>query len=233
MMPQVTRYPDGAACAQALATRVAELLRQGLAARGRAALAVPGGTTPGPFLTLLGQADLDWARVAVTLTDERQVPLDDPRSNQRLLAQTLFAGPAAAAEFVPLLGADLGAICASLHNILLPLDVAVLGMGEDMHTASLFPGALGLAAALAPDAPAAVAIQAPGAPEPRVTLSAAVLRAAPHRFLLITGAAKAAALARAATLPIHQAPVRAVLDGPPPADVYFWDNPRDAAPQSG
>lgn len=212
---------------RALAERVAGDLRAALTSRGRARLAVPGGTTPGPFLTALGTADLDWERVAVTLTDERWVPTGDPRSNQRLVAETLFRGRAAAAEFVPLYGAtaepadSLSAIATALSQIALPLDVAVLGMGGDMHTASLFPGALGLAAALKGDAPPVAAITAPGAAEPRITLTAPVLSGAGKRYLLIRGAEKRAALDRALTAQgPEEAPVRVVLDAPGGATIF-------------
>lgn len=218
--PSIREYPSREDLATALADLLAVALGATVAARGRARLAVPGGTTPGPMLSLLGAADVPWERVVVTLTDERWVPVSSPRSNQRLLAETLFAGPAAAAEFLPLYGGtaepaqSLDAVNAGLEGGALPLDVAVLGMGADMHTASLFPGAVGLEAALAPDAPAAVAIIAAGAEEPRITLSARAINTAPARHLMITGAEKLAALhAAVAAGDPHEAPVRAVLDG--------------------
>jgi len=94
----------------------------------------------------------------------------------------------------------------------LPISVALLGMGADMHTASLFPGADRLEEALSPDAPILVPMRAPGAGEPRVTLSARVIEDAMSIHILITGAEKRAALMRAQTLSPEQAPVRAVLD---------------------
>jgi 6-phosphogluconolactonase len=93
---------------------------------------------------------------------------------------------------------------------LLPLSVVLLGMGGDMHTASLFPGADRLAEALAPDAPPVMAMRAPGAPEPRVTLTAPVLDGAMSKHVVITGAEKRAALERAAQLSPMEAPIRAV-----------------------
>ncbi|MEO1601858.1 MAG: 6-phosphogluconolactonase [Pseudomonadota bacterium] len=211
----------------ALADRVAADLRTALAARGRARLAVPGGTTPGPFLEALGQAALDWENCAITLTDERWVPVSDPRSNQGLLASTLFRGPAAGAEFVPLYGAtadpadSLSAIGTALTQIALPLDVMVAGMGADMHTASLFPGGVGLAAALAPDSPPVAAITAPGADEPRITLTAPVLQGARNRYLLIKGAEKRAALDSAlAAADTERAPVRVLLEAPGGVTVF-------------
>lgn len=223
-------HPSRAAQADALAGLVAADLRDALRRRGRAALAVPGGTTPAAFLTALGARGLDWEGVTVTLTDERWVSPSSPRSNARLVGETLFAGPAAAATFVPLRGDGpeprdgLHALTTALNQLALPLDVAVLGMGADGHTASLFPGADRLAAALADDAPPAMALNAPGAGEPRVTLTAPVLCAARRAYLLICGADKAAALDRAAGEgPVADAPVRALLRGSPALEIHYAD----------
>ncbi len=230
MTARLVEHPSREAQAQALAGAVAADLQAALDARGVARLAVPGGATPGPFLTLLGDQLLDWDRIAVTLTDERWVPVSSDRSNQRLLSNTLFRGPAAAAEFVPLYGATaepsqaMAAICAALDRIALPLDVVVSGMGEDMHTASLFPGADRLSAALADDAPPAMALRAPGAAEARVTLTAPVLRGASKAYLLIHGLAKRAALDRArAAADAMAAPVRVVLDRDAPTEICYAD----------
>ena len=210
-------YPDREALFLTLAQTVTGELGHALRLTGRASLAVPGGTTPGPLFDLLTGVDLDWPNVGVMLTDERWVPEDSPRSNTALLRQRLLRGKAAGANLVALRSDDaepdtaldrLGAAI-SPH---LPLTCAVLGMGEDMHTASLFPGGDRLAQALAPDAPILVAMRADGAGEPRVTLSAPVLRGALHLHLLILGPAKRKAMELAQTLPPDLAPVRAVLD---------------------
>lgn len=224
--PKIVEYPTREALAEGLADLLAGRLRALLAKRGRASVAFGGGTTPAPMLARLGAASLGWPQVAVTLTDERWVSPSSPRSNQKLLADTLFRGAAAGAEFVPLYGGtaepaqSLDAVATALKQIALPLDLAVLGMGDDMHTASLFPGSIGLDRALADDAPPVVAITAPGQPEKRVTLSAPVLRAA-ERHLMIAGADKRAALDRAmgADDP-RTAPVLAVLEG---ATVHYAD----------
>ncbi len=211
-------YPDRdllyAGLADAMASSLAGALNHG----ERASLAVPGGTSPGPVFDLLSGLSLDWARVDVLLTDERWVSEDSARSNTRLLRERLLVDRAAAARLIPLHAPtatpeeSLGALEGAVRAVL-PLDVLLLGMGEDMHTASLFAGADKLTTALSPNAPVLVAMRAPGAPEPRVTLSAPVLNGAMAKFLLITGAAKREALERARALPAEEAPIAAVLDG--------------------
>lgn len=210
-------YPDRELMMFALADRLAGELADFLRREGRASLAVPGGTTPGPVFDVLAGVDLDWPRVSVMLTDERWVPESDPRSNTALIRRRLLTGRAAAARLLPLyMPAErpedvLPEISAAVAAAL-PLSVALVGMGEDMHFASIFPGGDRLAAALGPEAPPVVAMRAPAAAEPRVTLSAPVLAGAVRLHLLITGPAKRAALERARTLPVEEAPVRAVLD---------------------
>jgi 6-phosphogluconolactonase len=184
---------------------------------GPATLCVPGGTTPGPVFDALSQTDLDWARIFVLLNDERWVSEDSPRSNTRLLRDRLLRGKAAKATLLPLYAPapqpddkleGLGQAIAP-H---LPITVLLLGMGNDMHTASLFPGADHLSQALAPDAPILMALRADSAGESRITLTARVLQAAAHIHILITGPEKRLALDRALTLPPELAPIRTVLD---------------------
>lgn len=218
MSPRITDFADREDLMDAVTLRVAGALGTALAARGSASLAVPGGTTPAPFLERLADAPLDWPRIAVLLTDERFVPEDDPRSNTALLRRTLLKGPAARARLVPMTlpgPAPEHVVPRLVQGVeeILPLDACVLGMGTDMHTASLFPGADRLAFALSPDAPPVLALRAPGVAEARITLTLPVLRGARALFLLITGADKRSALARAmAEGPAEAAPVRAVLD---------------------
>lgn len=210
-------YPDREMLFLSLANQLTGELGQALRSAERAALAVPGGTTPGPLFDLLADVSLDWHRVSVLLTDERWLPEDNPRSNTGLLRSRLLRGQAAAAQLVPMYlpGLTPELALAELEAGVsphLPLTSVVLGMGEDMHVASLFPGADRLDEALAPDAPPVLPMRAEGAPEARMTLTAPVLAGALHVHIVILGQAKRAALETARGLSPQLAPVRAVLD---------------------
>lgn len=214
---KLVTYPDREALMLGLADVIAAELSAALHAKGRASLSVPGGTTPGPVFDILSGVALNWSNVAVMLNDERWVGEDSPRSNTRLLRERLLTDKAASAQLVPLYAPapapeDRLSELAEGVAAHLPISVLLLGMGADMHTASLFPGADLLAQALAPDAPILLPMRAEAAGEPRVTLTAPVLAAAKSIHILITGAEKRAAIERAATLPALEAPVRVVLD---------------------
>ena len=214
---ELIEYPDAELMMIRLADLLASELRTALSMNDTASLAVPGGTTPGPIFDSLCGVDLDWDRVRVMLTDERWVPEDSERSNTRLLRQRLLTDRAAKAVYVPL-HADAATPEDKLDDLsqtvaeALPLSVALLGMGTDMHTASIFPGADRLEHALHGD-DLLVAMRAPGAPEPRITLSAKVLQDAMRCHIVITGSEKRAALERARDLPPEEAPVAALLPG--------------------
>ena len=213
---EFVEYPDREMMMMDLANRIAGELKSCLFQHEWASFAVPGGTTPGPIFDDLSSADLDWSRVHVMLTDERWVPEDHDRSNTRLLRERLLVDRAAEATYVPLYAptetpeASLDALSAAIEPEL-PLSILLLGMGADMHTASLFPGADRLDDALSKSAPPLMAMRAPGAPEPRITLTAPVLSGAMTTHILITGAEKREALERARHLKPHDAPVAAVL----------------------
>jgi 6-phosphogluconolactonase len=210
-------YPDREFLMLGLANTIAGQLADFLRREGKATLSVPGGTTPGPIFDTLSGVDLDWANVAVVLNDERWVPESSERSNTRLLRERLLRGRAAQARLVPLYApADqpeemLEALQDGLKPHL-PISVLLLGMGADMHTASLFPGADRLEEALSASAPILLPMRAEAAGEPRVTLTAPVLKEAFNIHILITGPEKRAALERAQGLPPEQAPVRTILD---------------------
>ncbi|MGV6849449.1 MAG: 6-phosphogluconolactonase [Marinibacterium sp.] len=214
---KIIDYPDHEALSMGVADALAGSLKTALVAQDHVTIAVAGGTTPGPIFDDLAAAPLDWARVTVLPTDERCVPEGDARSNARLIRDRLLTKSAASARFLSLSpGDDASAAVVDLDARiapLLPLSVVLLGMGLDMHTASLFPDAPDLAEALAADAPAVTLQHPPSQPEARISLSARVLAGAIDRHLLITGADKRRALERAQNLTIEEAPVRAVLGG--------------------
>ena len=214
---QIVEYPDAEMMMMDLADTLASELKNALLVQDHASFAVPGGTTPGPIFDSLCGVDLDWGRVHVMLTDERWVPETSERSNTRLLRERLLVDRAASAVYVPLY-ADAETPEEKLPELAqtltpeLPISVMLLGMGADMHTASIFPGADQLDRALHGD-DLLVAMRAPGAPEPRITLSAKVLKSAMSRHLVIIGPEKRAALEKARHLSADEAPVAAILNG--------------------
>jgi 6-phosphogluconolactonase len=205
-----------------LADFVGQRLREGVGARGRALLIVSGGSTPVPFFEALARQALDWSKVSITLADERWVPPDHADSNERLVRAHLLQGPAAQAQWVPLFNgqatpeAAASEIGQRLAALPWPADATVLGMGGDGHTASLFPHAPELTAAL--DASSSVlclpvaAPAPPNVPVPRISLTRFALLDARALVLHITGAAKLALLAQAREEgPVAELPIRLAL----------------------
>lgn len=225
-------FSDRGALAAALAGRIAAELAGATERRGQALMAVSGGTTPKMLFQTLSRRKLAWDEVVVTLVDERFVPASSPRSNAALVAESLLQDEAAAARFVPLyresqtLEAAAQADSADMKLLPWPLDVAILGMGTDGHTASFFPDADDLKPLLEPASDRIVLpVHAPSAGEPRLTLSAARLVEAGFLALHIEGADKRAAFEAAmgqAPGTGAKKPVRAVIeDSPKPVEV-FW-----------
>ena len=208
-------FADADALAGRLARNVAASLRQALSATSHATLAVSGGSTPQKFFDALSRQKLDWSRVTITLVDERQVDENSPRSNARMVKASLVQNEAARARFVPLFQ---NPNAAKLRDF----DVVVLGMGNDGHTASFFPGGDTLAEALSDAAPPLLAISAPGSGEPRLTFSLPKILAAKEIILHIQGADKQVTLAKAlAGSDVMEMPVRAVLQSAKPVEIYW------------
>jgi len=173
------------------------------AARPR--LLVSGGTSPAPVFRALSQLPLDWSRIDIALVDERWLPPGDPDSNARLVADNLLRNKAKVARFEPLVRAN-RSIETVVHDANLhaqsPVDVVLLGMGDDGHTASLFPHMRDLDSALASTRPY-VPVNATGCPGAgawarRISLTPAGLARARVRLLLIRGKEKRDVLERAA-----------------------------------
>ncbi len=212
-------FANREALAKELASNVAAALSARLAVQVEAVLAVSGGSTPGVFFSELSKAELDWSRIIVTLVDERWVPESSPRSNAALVRRTLLINNAASARFMPLYNgaetpeAGRAALEASFAKLPLSLAAAILGMGEDGHTASFFPGGDNLATALNPaQGQIMETMRAPGAGEPRITLTLPALVMADLLALHIEGERKREVLDQAlAQGPDDAMPVRAVL----------------------
>jgi 6-phosphogluconolactonase len=213
-----------------LAEAVAGHLNDGIEARGQAVLAVSGGSTPARFFQVLGRnRTVDWSRVIVTLVDERWVSETSSRSNAGLVNEKLLQGPAAVARFVPLWSggdeptdAAIARTNIAINALPTPFDAVILGMGNDGHTASFFPGGDSLTAALTGEGPA-IAIRAPGAGEPRVTLVLRRLLDTSGLYLHIEGEEKLATLEVASgDGPIEDMPIRAVLRQTQTPMNIFW-----------
>ncbi|MEH6592442.1 MAG: 6-phosphogluconolactonase [Halioglobus sp.] len=223
-------YESNAELTTQLARRVASDLGTAIAERGIATLAVSGGSTPKPLFERLSQLPLDWARVTVTQVDERWVDEDHQDSNALLIRQHLLQNLAAAAQFASMktpgdspFDAE-AAASEKLSAFAQGIDVVVLGMGEDGHTASFFPGAATLAKALQPAGDElCVAVAPPSAPHERMTLSLAALLSARNIYLHITGEAKWGVLQQAATAGSEEElPIRSVLfRAEPPLQIYY------------
>jgi 6-phosphogluconolactonase len=205
----------------ALTEAIVARLKAAIDSRAFASIAACGGTTPAPLYELLSATGIKWNKVTLTLTDERWVPPESERSNERFLRTHLLKGPAANVSFVPLKTNDARAayaeakVHARIARIRRPFDVTLLGMGNDGHTASLIPDANGLAEALdigSPSLAKAIIPPAETALGERMTLTLRALLDSRAIFILVRGEEKREAFERAMENgSIREAPVRAVL----------------------
>jgi 6-phosphogluconolactonase len=219
-----TQWTWGAAVA------ISSVLARDLQEKPRTRLLLSGGSTPSPVYAALSKAPLDWGRVDVALVDERWLLPDDPDSNARLVRQTLLQNNAAKARFETLTRAgrniEESVNAANLHAQHRP-GVIVLGMGDDGHTASLFPGMQGLDHALATKA-AYVSVDATGCPGAgkllrRISLTPAGLAPAHTRLMLIRGESKRKLLDRVLDGDDpHEYPARIAFTTPGPPLHIHW-----------
>lgn len=219
MSPSLTwhTFPTPAAQAAALAEAVANGLSDCLQTQGHAVLAVSGGRSPIALFEALSQAKLDWPNVTITLVDERLVPPQHADSNAALVRRHLLQHAAAAARFLPLVDeqTDVSNPSAALAETEVGFptpDIAVLGMGADGHTASLFPQAPQLAEAVSPECRSKLVHTSPvTAAHERISMSLNALAAVPQLLLSIQGADKRAVLEQAAATPSSERPISLLL----------------------
>ncbi len=195
-LPVIHRFADADGLAVASAELVRERLDAAIARAGKASLALAGGKTPQPLHQHLAKLPLDWARIHIYFGDERCVPPDHESSNYRAARESLLDHvPIPPAQIHRIEGERPPAEAASSYNVLItaaqPIDVIVLGMGDDGHTASLFPGESD-----PPEGALAAATHGPVPPHKRVTLTLPAIRAARTVILQVTGANKAKRLAQ-------------------------------------
>jgi 6-phosphogluconolactonase len=230
--PLLQRFPDAAAMMQALADEIVSRLVAGVTARGAASLVASGGTTPGELYDILAERAAPWDRVSVTLSDERWVAPTADASNEKLIRTRLLRDKAAAAQFVPMKtphGTPRDAeatVSEALAAMPRPFDATLLGMGDDGHTASLFPGSEGLDRALDVHSRAlACAIRQTSGAETSERMSLTLRAILDSRLvvILIRGDAKLATYREALSGgDVEAMPVRAVLrQSVTPVRVYW------------
>lgn len=223
---KVHQLGDAKVLAATLATDVAARLKAAIAAKGQACLVLSGGRSPVPFLEKLASEVLDWSKVTVSLADERWVPVEHADSNAGLLARHLFRGAAAQARFIGLYQqaetVEGAADKADKALAALPaIDVLVLGMGDDGHTASLFPNSPNLREGLELNTTRrCLPLLAPSVPHQRLSMTRALLASAAFIALSVQGPGKLATLRAAlAGNDLTEMPIRAFLHDP--LDIYW------------
>ena len=188
------------------ASKIADHLSLAIAERGAASLIVSGGSSPLAIFKALTAMKIDWAKVTISLVDDRDVPADHTDSNELLLQTHLLKGEIASANFI-----SLARDPDKVAMIARPFDVMLLGMGTDGHFASLFPDMISDEAAFGPGAaPTILRTGIKGSPaHPRVTMNLAMILQSSHIYLLVNGAAKTAVFADAQHN--HNLPIAALL----------------------
>ncbi|MCA8901581.1 MAG: 6-phosphogluconolactonase [Hyphomonas sp.] len=234
MRGDLRKFATRAEAAEFAGALISGALETAVADKGRASLFVSGGSTPGPLFDLLSEADLPWTNVTLGLVDERWVAPEDPASNERLVRARLLKGRAGAAGFLPMRTIEESAdVAARGRNLAYaphcdPADIVLLGMGNDGHTASWFPGSSGLLYALSPEQDeSVVAIDATGCPVAgenvhRLTLTGPAVARARQAVMLLFGNDKLDVLERALSSDPTDMPVRHAIDKLGPCLTVVW-----------
>lgn len=224
-MTDFREYTTRAALMQAVADRIAIGLSEAVSQRGKACIALSGGGTPEPAYRALAGANLNWPRITFMLVDERFVPPEHDASNEGMLRRALASPLAHHAELLPMFVPNLARAADEANERYAHerIDIAVMGMGDDGHTASWFPGMTRLDEALADNTERSViAVHAPAAAgsSDRLTMTRSAVARAGAVMLLITGKAKRERLEQA--LADGDAPVASLFRAPVPPPEVWW-----------
>lgn len=229
-MQQLTKFTTRNELDNSLAHSVSDMLEQAIKERGKASIAVSGGSTPKGFFAQLSKSDIDWSKVTITLADERWVATDSDDSNTRLVHENLLQNKAASAKFFHLKQGEafsdetLKQLNDAAKATLLPLDVLILGMGEDGHTASIFPCSEQIEQGLLVDNDnALIKVLPKTAPHQRISFSFAALSQSDNIFLHLCGENKQAVLNQALeSNNAFEMPIRAFLSHPTINTQVVW-----------
>lgn len=220
MALEICEFSNKEALNEAFATEILRQLQNAIDSKGKASLVVSGGSTPKALFAQLSSSDFPWNKVSITLADERWVPADHNDSNEKLVKENLLVNKAAAATFISLTTADANAqdaeaeISQRINAIDDKFDVLILGMGEDGHTASLFPCSEQIQEGLNLDRElSAIATQPTTAPHQRMSMTLAKIIQSQKVYLHLTGDKKRAVLNDAlANFEAHEKPIKAVCE---------------------
>jgi 6-phosphogluconolactonase len=228
-MYQINEFEQRQLLDEALADKVAALLTAALESKGKASIAVSGGSTPKGFFQALSKKKLAWQAITITLADERWVDIDSSDSNTKLVHEYLMQNEAVKAKFFHLKQGEiindetLTDLNLAANQQILPLDVLILGMGEDGHTASLFPCSDEITQCLANDSQALLKVTPKTAPHQRISFSFAALAQSKNTFLHISGISKKQVLAKAIAGQVcKEMPIRAFLQAPNINTQVYW-----------
>lgn len=229
-MMQLNDFISKDALDSALADNVAEILQQAVNTKGKASIALSGGSTPKGFFKALSCKALPWKKITITLADERWVNIDNEASNTRLIHENLLQNNAKDANFFylkqgkELTEETLAELNLAAKSALLPLDVLILGMGEDGHTASIFPCSAQINQALSlSNTDALMKTEPQTAPHQRITFTFASLKTSKNTILHISGSAKKQVLEKALSGSDETVmPIRAFLQNPEINTQVYW-----------
>ncbi len=225
----ITQFSTTESMTNQLANNIVSDLTQAIASNGQASLLVSGGKSPIALFAQLSQATLDWSKVTISLVDDRWVGADHQSSNELLVKTHLLVNNAANATFIGLVGEQADAfdgVAAAIERVsglLNNIDVMILGMGEDGHTASIFPCCEQVEPAMAKDNVAGLIATVPTtAAYQRISFTLNQILAAKQVYLPLAGDKKLAVFEQATVLENNQLmPISAVIQQHQSLDVLI------------